>query len=68
MIPDSYQAWRHCIEVDCRQPLTAAFIAERLQELQDYGHFRTVQFVNFYGSAHHQRVLGWFAEAARTAA
>lgn len=29
-LPTSYTAWRHCIEVDCAQPLTAPFIAERL--------------------------------------
>ncbi len=33
-VPANYDAWRHCIEVDCAQPLTAAFIAQRLAALR----------------------------------
>ncbi|PPV05356.1 hypothetical protein XbrCFBP1976_17690, partial [Xanthomonas bromi] len=34
-LPESYSAWRHCIEIDCAQPLTATFIAQRLAALHD---------------------------------
>lgn len=65
MIPDSYSAWRHCIEVDCGLPLTAAFIHERLEALGDPRDFRTEQFVRHYGAAHLARVQAWFAQAQR---
>jgi hypothetical protein len=65
MIPDTYSAWRHCIEMDCGIPLTMAFIRERIAALEDLGDFRTEQFVRLYGQAHLDRVRGWFAEALR---
>ncbi len=34
-VPASYDARRRCIELDCAQPLTAAFIAQRLAALWD---------------------------------
>lgn len=34
-IPETYDAWRRCIEIDYAQPLTAAFIVQRLTALQD---------------------------------
>lgn len=63
MIPDSYSAWRHCIEVDCRLALTPDFVRERLAALADPGDFRTEQFLRCHGAAHLARVRGWFAQA-----
>jgi hypothetical protein len=63
-IPRSYAQWRHCIEQDCRIPLTAEFIAARQRELADPADFRTQQFIRLYGRDHWQAVLGWFAQAA----
>lgn len=67
MIPDTYQAWRHCIEVDCGLTLTPQFIAERIAALENVGDMRTRQFLSCYGDGHRQRVLSWFREAAATA-
>lgn len=64
MIPETYEQWRHCIEVDCGIPLTRSFIDERLQELATPSDFRTQQFIRLYGGAHRDRVLGWFRQAA----
>jgi hypothetical protein len=64
MIPDSYEQWRHCIEVDCAIGLTPLFIAERLRELRDPAHERTRQFARLYGVDHLQRVVAWFERAA----
>ncbi|APO93686.1 hypothetical protein [Xanthomonas vesicatoria] len=64
-LPTSYTAWRHCIEIDCAQPLTAPFIAQRLTSLRDSNDHHTQQFVRRWGQAHHQQVIGWF-ERART--
>ncbi|WP_184622847.1 hypothetical protein [Xanthomonas sp. 3058] len=63
VIPDSYTAWRHCIEVDCAQPLTAPFIAQRLIDLRDPAGHHTQQFLRRWGQAHLQRVIGWFDRA-----
>ncbi len=65
MIPDSYPAWRHCIEVACGIPLTAAFIRERLAALDDARDFRTQQFVTHYGEAHLAQIRSWFEDALR---
>ncbi|PKV10756.1 hypothetical protein [Xanthomonas prunicola] len=64
-IPDSYTAWRHCIEVDCAQPLTAPFIVQRLASLRDPGDHHTQQFLRRWGQAHQQQVIGWFEQALR---
>ncbi|MEA5124456.1 hypothetical protein [Xanthomonas floridensis] len=62
-IPDSYTAWRHCIETDCAQPLTAPFIVQRLASLRDLGDHHTQQFLRRWGPVHHQQVIGWFERA-----
>jgi hypothetical protein len=68
MIPQTYSAWRHCIEIDWGIPLTEAFIRERIAALQDLRDFRTEQFVRCYGQAHLERVRAWFAQALRDGA
>lgn len=62
-IPDSYTAWRHCIEVDCAQPLTAPFITQRIASLRDLSNHHTQQFLRRWGEPHHRRVIGWFERA-----
>lgn len=64
ILPNSYAAWRHCIEVDCGIRLEAAYIRERLSALQDPGDFHTEQFVRRWGEAHRQRVIAWFRQAS----
>ncbi|PPU74202.1 MULTISPECIES: hypothetical protein [Xanthomonas] len=62
-VPDSYAAWRHCIEIDCAQPLTAPFIAQRLASLRDAGEHHTQQFLRRWGQPHHRQVIDWFERA-----
>ncbi|MCD0246342.1 hypothetical protein JWH11_12560 [Xanthomonas melonis] len=62
-LPESYAAWRHCIEIDCAQPLTATFIAQRLAALNDPTDHHTQQFLRCWGQAHHWGVLEWFERA-----
>jgi hypothetical protein len=64
-IPQTYAQWRHCIEVECGIPLTAAFIRDRLDELGDEGAEESQRFRRLYGDAHWRRVLGWFARSAQ---
>ena len=59
LVPESYAAWRRCIEVDCGLELTPA----RLQALADDRDPRTRRFVAQWGEAQRQRVLGWLDEA-----
>ncbi|MBV6811841.1 hypothetical protein KWH19_19230 [Xanthomonas campestris pv. pennamericanum] len=62
-LPENYAAWRHCIEVDCAQPLTADFIAQRLAALHDPADHHTQQFLRRWGQAHHQQVIVWLERA-----
>lgn len=64
-IPDSYLAWRHCIEIICKQPISGAYVQERIDELESINHYKTRQFVEFYGDAHRQKVIDWFKQAGR---
>ncbi len=61
-VPDTYAAWRRCIEVDCGLALTPAFITARLQALADDRDPHTSRFVAQRGDAHRRRVLGWLQE------
>lgn len=63
-IPQTYVAWRRCIEVDCGIPLTPAFIAARLHVWRNPAHEETLNFVRLYGPAHLKRVVSWFDLAA----
>lgn len=65
-LPETYDQWRHCIEVTCGIPLTPAFIAARLEALADDHDPHTRRFVEQWGDAHRRRVLGWL-ETARAA-
>jgi hypothetical protein len=63
-IPSTVEAWRHCIEHHCGIPLTPEFAAERIRALENPHHEHTRKFIECYGKAHHQRVLGWFRQVA----
>lgn len=63
IVPDSYAAWRRCIEVDCGIRLDADYIAQRIASLEDPRDFHTQQFVRRWGEPHRQRVAAWFRQA-----
>lgn len=63
IVPDSYAAWRHCIEVDCGLLLGADYIRQRIAALEDTGDYHTQQFVRRWGEPHLQLVTGWFRRA-----
>lgn len=64
LIPNSYQQWRHCIEVRCGIKLTPSFIDKRLKELQDGNHVRTKEFAKLYGAQQLKRTITWFRQAS----
>jgi hypothetical protein len=65
-VPETYAAWRHCIEVDCSIALTPTFVTARLAARGDERDPHTRRFVAHWGDAHRRRVLGWL-EAAKAA-
>jgi hypothetical protein len=64
-LPLDYAAWRHCIEVDCRIPLTATFCTERLVALRSDRSEEVRRFAKLYGEPHLERVIAWFEQASR---
>lgn len=61
---ETYQDWRHCIEVQCGIPLTKDYVAERIRVLSDTTCEQTDKFIKAWGEQHRQRVLKWFGRAA----
>lgn len=66
ILPHNYDSWYHCITVDCKIQLTAAFIQARIVSLQDDTDFRTQQFIKLYGEQHRKDVLSWFEQAQQS--
>jgi len=65
-IPESYEAWRHCIEVDCGQPLTVAFINQRLAALKNPKDAHTAAFTAKYGPEYLAMITQWLEKASST--
>lgn len=63
VVPDTYAAWKHCIEVDCELPLDLDDVRRRIAVLGNPGDIHTPQFVRRCGDLHRQRVIGWFHRA-----
>lgn len=66
LMPETYAAWRQCVEVNCGIALTPAFVTARLGALADERDPHTRRFVAQWGEAHRRRLLGWL-EAAKAA-
>ncbi|MBS7455769.1 hypothetical protein [Coralloluteibacterium stylophorae] len=63
IVPDSYEAWRHCVQVDCGLRLDGDYVQRRIAALEDPRDFHTQQLVQRWGDPHRQRVVGWFRRA-----
>jgi hypothetical protein len=63
MLPENYEAWRHCIVEKCGIPLTVPYIQKRLRELRSSDQYDTQRFIDVYGVLHYQRIIGWFEQA-----
>jgi len=59
MIPATLDAWKKCIEQDCKIKLTKAFALERLAVYQDATNPETKQFVSLYGKQHLHNIINW---------
>lgn len=62
-IPQTYDEWRHCITVICRQPLTRSYIARRIEVLDSGTDHITARFVELYGEPQRLKTLEWFKKA-----
>lgn len=59
----SYEEWRDAMANICKIPLTPDYCAERVRALQDPEDSSTGQFLELYGPAYRDRVIGWFERA-----
>lgn len=64
-VPNTYDAWKHCITVECGIPLTPEYVQERLHALADTSDHNTQRFIDRWGAAHHRRTVAWFEMAAK---
>jgi hypothetical protein len=65
IMPASYTEWYDCITRLCGLPLTAGFIAARLQALRNREDAGTRAFEQLYGTQHLLNVITWFEQAQR---
>lgn len=63
MIPQNYDDWVKCITIGCKIDLTVEFARERIDALRDRSDAHTKKYVEMYGEAYLERVLGWFERA-----
>ncbi len=66
MIPQNYDQWKHCIEVECGIVLSIDYLTGRLTSLNKLQSEETIRFINLYGHLHHQNITGWFKQALQS--
>lgn len=62
MLPQSFEAWRHCITVDCGIALTPAFAKTRLTVYLNPDHPETKDFARRYGEQHLRNIISWLQQ------
>jgi len=62
--PNSYDEWRHCIEVRGGIRLTPNYISQRLEELLNDKHVKTQEFARLYGDDRLHMTIKWFRRAS----
>ena len=65
MTPETYEEWRHCIEVKCGITITPDFVQRRLLALRDNGDYQTQRFQEMWGEPHLHNVIAWFEQARK---
>lgn len=63
IFPRYYEAWKHCITVKCKIPLTKEFVTERLEKLSSNDSDERVKFIEKYGEHWTNTVVGYFKQA-----
>ncbi len=63
MLLQTYEEWKHCIEVKCGIPLTQIFVHKRIEELNDNDNKHTVEFTQLYGEAYKNKIVEWFNQS-----
>ncbi len=59
----SYKEWHDAMANRCKISLTPEYCAERVRALQDPSDAATTQFLELYGRAYRDKVIGWFQRA-----
>jgi hypothetical protein len=62
-IPKTYEEWKYCIGIKCRQELSKDFILERIKTYSTPHNPETIRFINHYGSVHLVNILNWYKKA-----
>ena len=62
MIPQTFDQWKNCIEVDCKIKLTKEFAEQRLVVYQNPEHAETKKFLSLYGQQHLHNIINWFQQ------
>ena len=62
MIPENFENWKKCLEVNCKIPITKDFAASRLQIYTDDTNRETKKFAELYGSNHLQNIIKWYKQ------
>ena len=59
MIAQTFEEWKHCIEQDCKIPLTKDFAQKRLAVYRNKNNPETQKFVDLYGPQHLTNIINW---------
>lgn len=63
LLPQTYAAWRYCVEQRSKVTITAAFLDERLTTLADLNHAEPKQLVTWFGHDYLVRLISWVKQA-----
>jgi hypothetical protein len=63
--PQTFEAWRTCIEKDCGIVLTHDFVDARLKALKRPTDPTTARLIELYGREHLSNLVSWFEQAGR---
>jgi hypothetical protein len=58
-IPETFEAWKHCIVKECKINLDKNFAQGRLKVYLDPLNTETLKFASLYGQAHLNNIIAW---------
>jgi hypothetical protein len=62
MIAQTFEAWKHCIEKDCKIVLSKEFAQKRLLVYEQKDHQETQTFIRLYGQQHLNNIIKWLKQ------
>ena len=61
-MPNHFEEWKRCLEVNCKIPLTKDFANSRIQIYTDNSHDETKKFIELYGINHLNNIIKWYKQ------